>query len=143
MIDHTLLKQRLVLIETNCRELEALKSLPEADFLRPRNAAAAESFLRRSLEAVFDIGRHILAKSGGIAMSREYKSIARGLAEQGIVDASLGDTLVKMAGYRNRMVHLYHQVTNEELYRIIQTSLPDLRRFTGQVLQYLKSGGRA
>ncbi len=28
-----------------------------------RNPAAAESYLRRSLEAIFDIGRHILAKS--------------------------------------------------------------------------------
>ena len=32
-----------------------------------RNGAAAESYLRRALEALFDLGRHILAK--GFAMA--------------------------------------------------------------------------
>ncbi|MEW5919776.1 MAG: DUF86 domain-containing protein [Bacillota bacterium] len=139
MIDKTLIKQRLVMIETNCRELEELKTLTKEGFLTPRNSAAAESFLRRSLEAIFDIGRHILAKSGGIKMAKEYKSIAHGLANLHVVDTDLRDTLVKMAGYRNRMVHLYHQVTDEELYSIVQDNLNDLRSFTEQVLKYLNS----
>ena len=41
--------------------LESLQAL-EAD---PRNAAAAESFLRRALEALLDLGRHVLAKGFG------------------------------------------------------------------------------
>lgn len=139
MIDQVLVKQRLSMIEKNCRELEELKLLSKEEFLTSRNSAAAESFLRRSLEAVFDVGRHILAKTGGNEMAREYKSIAHGLADINAVDSNLRNTLVKMAGYRNRMVHLYHQVTNEELYDIVQENLDDLRQFISQVLQYIKS----
>lgn len=59
MIDRLLLKQRLSMIAEYCRELELLKELPKEEFLEGRNSAAAESFLRRSLEAVFDIGRNV------------------------------------------------------------------------------------
>jgi uncharacterized protein YutE (UPF0331/DUF86 family) len=45
-----------------------------------RNPSAAESYLRRALEALFDLGRHILAKGFGQAVS-EYKEIARVLGQ--------------------------------------------------------------
>jgi len=51
--------------------------------------SACESYLRRALEAIFDIGRHILAKSGYTDLLYEYKSIAKGLFELGIVDKDL------------------------------------------------------
>jgi hypothetical protein len=60
----------------------ALGELPlknKKRFIRNRHdVAAAESYLRRSLEALFDIGRHILVKSFAFPAT-EYKEIARGL----------------------------------------------------------------
>lgn len=94
---------------------------------------AAESYLRRSLEAIFDIGRHILAKSGAMDMAAEYKAIARGLAQKGVIDHKLGQKLVEMAGYRNRLVH----VTDEELHNIITEDLEDIKNFVRQVTAYL------
>ncbi|MFZ5648494.1 MAG: type VII toxin-antitoxin system HepT family RNase toxin [Bacillota bacterium] len=136
-VDKLLVKQRLALISRYVGELEELAKLPKADFLDIRTAASAESFLRRSLEAVFDIGRHILAKSGGANMALEYKGIAQGLADKGIVSGRLKQQLMKMAGYRNRLVHLYHQVSEEELYEIIRNDLKDLKLFVEQVMEYL------
>jgi len=133
MINRLLIQQRLSMIDDFCRELEQLQKMSKEQFLEKRNTAAAESFLRRSLEAIFDIGRHILAKSGHLDLAGEYKSIAAGLAKQNIITDQLADTLVKMAGYRNRLVHLYHQVTAEELYSIVQQNLADLREFTRQI----------
>jgi uncharacterized protein YutE (UPF0331/DUF86 family) len=91
----------------------------------PRNAAAAESYLRRSLEALFDIGRHVLAKAFDIATS-EYKSIPRGLREVGILSEEEADLLRQMAGYRNRLVHFYDQITTEELYTICAQQMDDV-----------------
>jgi len=102
-----------------------------------RNAAAAETFLRRSLEAVFDIGRHILAKTGHGELAQEYKSIARGLGALGAVSGSLAAKLVEMAGYRNRLVHLYWEVTADELYRILQDELDSFVSFVKEVMAYL------
>ncbi|MDO9536606.1 MAG: DUF86 domain-containing protein [Bacillota bacterium] len=137
MIDKLLVKQRLAFMESYYQELIQLKELPREIFLHSRNSAAAESFLRRSLEAIFDIGRHILAKSGGIEMATEYKSIAKGLMEKNIVDKPLSEKLLKMAGYRNRMVHLYHQISNEELYEIVQDNLGDLKDYIQQVSNFI------
>ena len=62
-----------------------------------RNPAAAESYLRRALEALFDLGRHILAKGFGQAVS-EYKEISRVLVQRGVLSAEEGKKLFKMPG---------------------------------------------
>lgn len=136
-VDKLLVKQRLALIAEYLEELRELARMPKEEFLKIRNSSSAESFLRRSLEAIFDIGRHILAKNGGINIAQEYKGIARGLGDKGIISEELAEQLVKMAGYRNRLVHLYHQVSDEELYEIIQDNLNDIARFKNQILEYI------
>lgn len=141
MINRLIIKQRLSMIEDFCRELELIRDLPKEEFFLKRNTAAAESFLRRSLEAVFDTGRHILAKSGHLDLAGEYKSIALGLSKQKVVTGSLSQALLEMAGYRNRLVHLYQMVTEEELYTITHNNLPDLYEFIKQVSKYINRLG--
>ena len=64
------------------RMLEEIGKLPLDDYERfildSRNIWTAESCLRRSLEALLDLGRHILAKGFGKGIT-EYKEIAREL----------------------------------------------------------------
>jgi len=140
MINRTLVEARLSLLLDLISQLDSLALLSEDEFLKDTvKAAAAESFLRRSLEAVFDVGRHILAKSGHSDMAKEYKGIANGLGSLGIVPNSLTQTLVKLAGYRNRLVQFYHQVSPEELFGILVARRDDLRRFVDLVVAYLES----
>lgn len=136
-VDKLLIKQRLVLISQYLIELEELSKLSKTEFIQKRTAASAESFLRRSLEAIFDIGRHIIARNGGINIALEYKGIAQGLGEKGIISDELKGQLINMAGYRNRLVHLYHQVSDEELYEIVKTNLKDIKEFKEQILEYI------
>jgi len=70
-------------------------------------------------------------------LAQEYKSIAQGLEQKGIISIDLERQLMKMAGYRNRMVHLYFQISDEELYEIISHYLEDIRRFQKEILAYL------
>lgn len=91
------------------------------------------------LESIFDIGRHILAKSARIDLAQEYKGIAKGLGELKVVDQDISEKLVQMAGYRNRLVHLYNLVTDEELYHIIKNDLGDIRDFIKCVSDYVDS----
>ena len=120
--------------------LEKLKALPlesfESFISDRRNPASAESYLRRALEALLDLGRHILAKGFGLAVT-EYKEIAQRLAEQGIVSAEDGRTLEKMAGYRNRMVHFYQEISNRELYEICSHQLGDVETLLNVLLKWV------
>lgn len=143
-LDEVMIRDRLDRILHWAGELEQLSSLPLQEFAASRNTAAAESFLRRSLEAVFDVGRHLLAKLGRMDLAQEYKAIAQGLTQAGVVDKRLGTVLVEMAGYRNRLVHFYHEVSVGELYEVVRDHRSDLIDFTKQVARYLKEGpGRA
>lgn len=139
VIDRITVKSRLARISKSIDRLERLAETPRELFLVTDSdlPAIAESHLRRSLEAMFDIGRHLLANSGRPELASEYKSIATGLARLGIVPPDFEDALVSMAGYRNRLVHVYHEVSDEELYLIIQHKLGDLRRFVEAIKSYL------
>jgi uncharacterized protein YutE (UPF0331/DUF86 family) len=135
-----MIRERLSLIQDAASILRDLGSLPLAQFVADiRNPATAESYLRRALEAVFDIGRHLLAASGQVSLASEYKSIARGLGQQGIVAADLASRLDLMAGYRNRLVHLYAQVTPQELHAIINEDPGDLRDFVRSIEGWLSA----
>jgi len=91
----------------------------------PMPAAAAESYVRRSLEALFDLGRHVLAKAFGDDAA-DYKAVAARLGAHGVLDPERVQRMTQMAGYRNRLVHFYDEVTPEELYAICTGSIEDV-----------------
>ena len=55
--------------------------------------------LRRSLEALLDLGRHILAKGFGVGVT-EYKEIASELCRHGVLTEADAALLRTLAGYR-------------------------------------------
>ncbi|MDQ7793566.1 MAG: DUF86 domain-containing protein [bacterium] len=138
MINRRLVQERLDLILDYAGKLELWARTPEAEFTADWvKVTSAESCLRKCLEAIMDVGRHVLAKTGSAFMAEEYRGIGKGLARQAVVDQALGDKLVLMAGYRNRLVHLYGEVTAEELHAILTSNLADLREFVRQIAAFL------
>ena len=81
-IDRKVVTQRAAWIQEMMGALGDLPLKNKGEFLQNRhNIAAAESYRRRFLEALFDIGRHILVKRFAFPAT-EYKEIARGLFEK-------------------------------------------------------------
>jgi uncharacterized protein YutE (UPF0331/DUF86 family) len=121
--------------------VEAIRGLPLSSYdgfsADTRNAAAAESYLRRALEALFDLGRHILAKAFAAAPA-EYKEIAEGLTQNGVLSKEDSRILREMAGYRNRMVHFYHEIRERELYDICVSRLTDIEGISDALSQWLR-----
>lgn len=121
--------------------IAAIRDLPIQDkdeFLRnPHNVAAAESYLRRALEALFDIGRHVLARKFAHPAA-EYKEIADGLFEKKILARKDADLLRQMAGYRNRMVHFYHEISPEELFDICAHHLDEIQVLSHRLVSRLR-----
>ncbi|HYG62788.1 MAG TPA: DUF86 domain-containing protein [Thermoanaerobaculia bacterium] len=125
---------RLGLVESGLRDLRALPVDSFETFLEDfRNAAAAESLLRRTIEALLDTARHLLAKQFGEG-TLEYKKVAQLAVEHGLVlDPETGKRFVLIAGYRNRLTHFYDQVTPEELYGILREELGDLESIVAEL----------
>ena len=123
----TVVADKALVVERMLAGVATLPLATEAEFQADsRMVAAGESFLRRGLEALFDVGRHVLAK-GFADPAADYKSIAQRLGERSVLDASQVECLRAMAGYRNRLVHFYDEVTPAELYDILTEHIGDLR----------------
>lgn len=136
-IDGRVLADKIAVID---RMLADLRALPVDDldaFVEDsRTPAAAESYLRRALEALMDLGRHLLAKGFGLPVD-EYAAIADRLREVGMLDPQETSRLREMAKYRNRMVHFYAEITQPELYDIITQNLDDFGLILGAINRWL------
>lgn len=131
-LNRKILINRLAEIERDIAELEKFRKIPLKEFRTGVHYAAAEHYLRRVLEAIFDAGNHILSRLPLAPGQRpeSYKAIALALGKYKIVSEEYAqDTLSQMAGYRNRLVHFYDEVTSEEIHGIIQNQLGDLETF--------------
>lgn len=136
-LNTTLIIDRLRIIQNSLLELEKMSRLSREDFLSDkRNPAASESFLRHAIESIFDIGRHILAKLKSKKIL-EYKEIAELLGAEKIISEELSQKLIPIVGYRNRIVHFYHEITDEELYEIVQKDLDDIRDFVKSMEKFI------
>ena len=125
-ISKRIVAERLDWIEKMVKEISALplkdyKSFPA----ERRNVWAAESCLRRGLEALMDLGRHVAAKGFGKGIT-EYKEIASVLKDGGVFDDEACLLFQTLAGYRNRMVHFYNEISDEELFEICSCQLTDI-----------------
>jgi uncharacterized protein YutE (UPF0331/DUF86 family) len=123
------------------RMLEGIRALPLESLATfradPRTIPAAESFLRRGLEALLDLGRHVLAKGFGDAPT-EYREVARQLGARGVLEPDEAELFGRMAGYRNRMVHFYDEVAEEELHEICTGRLGEIERVLGAIHRWIR-----
>jgi uncharacterized protein YutE (UPF0331/DUF86 family) len=133
-VDPKVVHDRLGTVEKGLRDLRALPAESLEVFLADfRNASAAESLLRRTIEALLDTARHLLAKGFGEGIL-EYKKVAELAVEHGLIrDLEAGARFRLIAGYRNRLTHFYDQVTPEELYGIVSQESGDIERIAGEL----------
>ena len=56
-----------------------------------------------------------------------------------MIDGSFCDRLVKMAKFRNRLVHLYWEIDKKKVYEIIRDNLEDFKLFEKSIVKFLKA----
>jgi uncharacterized protein YutE (UPF0331/DUF86 family) len=138
-ISKKVITDRLAWVDKMMGEIRALPLNSKTTFMQDtRNIWAAESCLRRALEAIFDMGRHIAAKGFGEAIT-EYKEIASTLHRRNVISASDLELMKKLAGYRNRLVHFYHDISADELFEICASHLKDVEQITDVLRSWLAS----
>lgn len=137
MVDRSLILTRLDEIRRSVGRLALLAQLTETEFTQdPDHFAVAEHHLRRALEAALDAGRHIIAKEGW-GRPADYRDVFDTLGARGVLPADFARRIRGMAGYRNRLVHLYAEVTADEVYQLIKERRSDLTQFAGHLLAWL------
>jgi uncharacterized protein YutE (UPF0331/DUF86 family) len=138
-VSQRIVADRISWVQTMLADIESLPLARLEQFTQERRTMwAAESCLRRALEAMLDLGRHVAAKGLGKGVS-EYKDIASHLAQAGILSSDTARLMKQMAGYRNRLVHFYHEVSTEELYTLCTNHLEDIRTVLQEITDWLNT----
>ena len=136
MYNHSLISERIGIITNSVNRLKRLANTPMEQFRVDEDAIdIAENRLRRALEALFDLGRHVVIKSG-LGVPVDYRSVIEKLREANCLPADFAQNIAGIAGYRNRLIHDYNKVTPEELYDLMQNRLTDLTKFCKYIMDF-------
>lgn len=63
--------------------------------------------------------------------TKDYASVIQSLGSAGIVPAEFAQRNIGLAGYRNRLVHIYWEVSPAELYDTVKEHVDDIGAFAG------------
>src|SRR3990172_12229592 len=121
------------------RELEAIGQTPKETFLKDsRLVNAAKYLLIVPAEAALDMRNHLAARKGGRSPA-DYADCVAILREIGALDEELTPRFIRLAKFRNLVVHLYGKVDDAEIYRVIHEDLGDFDRYLASIGDYLRA----
>ena len=102
----------------------------------------SERFLQLAIESCLNIGNRLISLeqfNKPTDTPETYADIFIQLKNFGVIDGPFCDRLVKMAKFRNRLVHLYWEVDKKRVYEIIRNNLDDFKLFEKSVVKFLKA----
>jgi uncharacterized protein YutE (UPF0331/DUF86 family) len=117
--------------------LRDISSLPLTDFLKdPDKIGSSKYHFIVAIESCIDISNHIISRNG-YRVPEDYGDTFRVMGEVGAIDLDFSEELTSMAKFRNRLVHLYWEIDDRQLYEILQTRQGDFKKFLNSVAQFL------
>lgn len=118
--------------------LRSLKTLDRELFLNDYDkiGSAKYNFIV-AIESAIDICNHIISQNGYKA-PEDYADTFHVLGEQGAFDKDFVKVLKDMARFRNRLIHLYWEVEDEQAYEILQSRLNDFKTFLDHIAVFLR-----
>ena len=93
-----------------------------------------------AIESCLNIGNRLISLyqfHRPIIAPETYADIFREIQKLGVVDQEFETSLIKMARFRNRLVHLYWEIDIEAIYGIIHENLEDFKTFEQVVVEFL------
>ena len=126
-------------------ELEDINKTPKSEFIKSRLlTAATERYFQLAIETCINIGNRIISIeqfNKTVKAPESYSDIFIQLERVGMINKDLSERLIKMAKFRNRLVHVYWDIDPPTLYEYLNNNLQDFHLFIKQVKNYFVSRG--
>jgi len=117
--------------------LKRLKECKKAHFTNdPDKIGSAKYNFIIAIEAAIDMCNHIISRNGYRA-PEDYADAFVVFGEKGAFEKSFVNDLKEMAKFRNRLVHIYWEIDENQIYDILLTRLGDFKKFLDQLAKFL------
>jgi uncharacterized protein YutE (UPF0331/DUF86 family) len=124
-------------LRKNVALLQDLSAVPEAEFLKdPDKIGSAKYHFIVAIESCIDMCNHVISRNGYRA-PEDYGDTFRVMNEEGALEPDFSDELVNMAKFRNRLVHIYLDVEDKQVFEILQNRLNDFKKFIDSISLFL------
>ncbi len=124
-------------LRTSVKRLRHLSKLPQNDFVAdPDKIGSAKYHFIVAIESCIDMGNHVIARNG-FRVPENYGDTFRVMAEAGVFENDFSQELRNMAKFRNRLVHLYWEVDDKQVYEILRNRLDDFKTFLDKLSKFL------
>ena len=108
------------------------------EYLAVEKRRACERLLQISVEAVIDTCA-LLVTGLRLGLPAEEDDLFERLARRGVVSAAMAETLRRMKGLRNLLVHEYGRIDDRLVFETVRARLGDFDAFKGEVLAFLRA----
>lgn len=137
MIRAEVIRRRLNKLDEYLLILRGLQAYELEEFINsPERYGSAERFLHLAIEAMMDLGNHIIA---GLELGEVnwYSDIPLLLFTAGYIDDELKETWTRMIGFRNVLVHDYLDIDREIVHEVLHNHLEDIEALKRVFAQFL------
>ena len=131
MVRVEVIRKRLSKLDEYLAILAGLRGYTFEEFVAdPEHYGSAERFLQLAIEALTDLGNHVIADLQ-LGTVDWYSDIPRLLNEAGYIDLETRENWIRMIGFRNVLVHDYLEVDRKLVYEVMQERLGDFEVLRG------------
>jgi len=118
--------------------LNHLAGIPAKEFLGdPDKISSSKYNFIVAIESCIDMCNHIIARNG-YRVPDDYSDTFKVMDEVGAINSSFSEELKNMAKFRNRLVHLYWEVDDSQIYELLQSRVSDFKRFLDDIARFLE-----
>ena len=117
--------------------LQKLKKLDRQKFLNdPDKIGSAKYHFIVAIESSIDMCNHIISRNG-FRVPEDYADTFKVMSEEGAFDEGFSEELIKMAKFRNRLVHLYWEIDDARIYKILEEHFGDFKKYIDAIAMFL------
>lgn len=138
MVDRERILAKLDQMDGYLAELRSIMPASLDAYRRVERRRACERLLQVSVECVLDVC-HLLVAGLRLGLPAEEDDVFEKLRAAGVVPAAMHDTLRRMKGCRNILVHEYGHVLDEIIFETVSTRLGDFDEFKRVALEAVRA----
>ncbi len=128
MVRPEILRKRMNKLDEYLKVLRRLQRYEREEFLsEPEHYGSAERFLHLSIEALLDMGNHVIADEN-MGVVDWYSDVPKLFAGKGFISSDLCEKWIRMIGFRNTLVHEYIDIDRAIVFEILQNGLEDIEQ---------------